>query len=66
LHNSRLTRHAAANVLEGQISKRRASAKSSMKSVATAPYLAREDRQFMPVAAEISAHRKLAAPALPA
>jgi hypothetical protein len=50
----------------GKISKRRASAKSSMNSAPTAPGGAREHRQFMPVAAEISTHRKLAAPALPA
>ncbi|MET3361811.1 hypothetical protein ABIF60_003206 [Bradyrhizobium japonicum] len=60
------TRHAAANVLSGKVSKRPASAKSSMKSAATAPWTAREHRQFMPVAAEISAHRKHACPALPA
>jgi len=49
----------------GEVSKRRASAKSSMKSAFTALYPAREHRQFMPAAAEISAHRKHAAPALP-
>jgi hypothetical protein len=49
----------------GEVSKRRASAKSSMKSAFTALCTAREHRQFMPIAAEISAHRKHAAPALP-
>ncbi|MCJ9705872.1 MULTISPECIES: hypothetical protein [unclassified Bradyrhizobium] len=59
-------RHAAANVLSGNVSKRHASAKSSMKSAAAAAWMAREHRQFVPVAAEISAHRKHASPALPA
>jgi hypothetical protein len=60
------TRHAAANVLSDNVSKRRASAKNSMKSAAAAPWTAGEHRQFMPVAAEISTHRKHASPALPA
>jgi hypothetical protein len=49
----------------GEVSKHRASAKSSMKSAFTALCTAWEHRQFMPLAAEISAHRKHAAPALP-
>jgi hypothetical protein len=49
----------------GEVSKRRASAKSSMKSAIIALCTAWGHRQFMPVAAEISAHRKRAAPALP-
>jgi hypothetical protein len=49
----------------GDVSKRRANEKSSMKSAFAALCTAREHRQFMPIAAEISAHRKLATPALP-
>jgi hypothetical protein len=58
-------RHAAANVLAVEVSKRRASGKSSMKSTPAALCEVREHRQFMPPAAEFSAHRKLILPALP-
>ncbi|WP_248878612.1 hypothetical protein [Bradyrhizobium japonicum] len=61
-------RHAAANVLavmSASVVPAQKAPKSSMKSAFATPGAAREHRQFMPVAAEISAHRKHATPALP-